>query len=147
MEFELFPGKNLGGLFKDIFKNQQTKKRRISELIFDLKKAIRKDTTGAAMNTNDVMMIYPIIKDLVDSAVKNDDALIKMAVIAQRIVASSTKVEGDSGFLTEKEKEQLLQDVQVLGEKVGENNNNGLEVLESDIERIKHEMIEDGPED
>jgi len=31
--FELFPGKNLSGLFKNIYDNQQSKKQRISELI------------------------------------------------------------------------------------------------------------------
>ena len=32
-EFELFPGKNLGGLFKDIYDNQQNKKRRTARYI------------------------------------------------------------------------------------------------------------------
>jgi len=39
-DFELFPGKNLSGLFKDIYDNQQNKKQRISELISEMKKAI-----------------------------------------------------------------------------------------------------------
>ena len=38
--FELFPGKDLSGLFKDIYDNQQNKKTRISELI-EMKKVIR----------------------------------------------------------------------------------------------------------
>ena len=32
-DFELFPSKNLSGLFKDIYDNHQNKKGRISELI------------------------------------------------------------------------------------------------------------------
>ena len=40
-DFELFPGKNLSGLFKDIYDNQQNKKGRISELIAEMKKVIR----------------------------------------------------------------------------------------------------------
>ena len=40
-DFELFPGKNLSGLFKDIYDNQQNKKQRISELIAEMKKVIR----------------------------------------------------------------------------------------------------------
>ena len=39
-DFELFPGKNLSGLFKDIYDNQQNKKGRISELIAEMKKVI-----------------------------------------------------------------------------------------------------------
>ena len=39
--FELFPGKNLSGLFKNIYDNQQNKKQKISELIAEMKKVIR----------------------------------------------------------------------------------------------------------
>ena len=98
--FELFPGKDLGSLFKDIYDNQQHKKQRISELIAEIRKSIR--------HTSDMAVLAPVIKDLVDSSVRNDDALIKMAAIAQRIVASSQKNEGDTGFLSDDEKEQLL---------------------------------------
>ena len=87
-DFELFPGKNLSGLFKDIYDNQQTKKQRISELIAEMKKVIR--------HAGDMAVIGPIIKDLVDTSVKNDDALIKMAAIAQRIICAQHKAEGDS---------------------------------------------------
>ena len=73
-DFELFPGKSLSDLFKDIYDNQQTKKVRISELIAEMKKVIR--------HAGDMATIGPIIKDLVDTSVKNDDALIKMAAIA-----------------------------------------------------------------
>ena len=79
-EFELFPGKNLGGLFKDIYDNQQTKKQRISELIAEMRKLVR--------HAPDMMAMGPIIRDLIDSAVKNDDSLIKMAAIAQRIIGA-----------------------------------------------------------
>ena len=57
-EFELFPGKSLSGLFKDIYDNQQNKRARISELIAEMKKIIR--------HAGDMAVIGPIIKDLVD---------------------------------------------------------------------------------
>jgi hypothetical protein len=65
-EFELFPGKSLGGLFKDIYDNQQTKKLRISELIAEMKKSVR--------HAGDMAVIGPIIRDMVDSSIKNDDS-------------------------------------------------------------------------
>ena len=98
--FELFPGKDLSGLFKDIYDNQQNKKSRISELIAEMKKVIR--------HSGDMAVIGPIIKDLVDTSVRNDESLIKMAAIAQRMIGAQNKAEGDAGFLTDKEKEQLL---------------------------------------
>ena len=87
-DFELFPGKNLSGLFKDIYDNQQNKKQRISELIAEMKKVIR--------HAGDMAVIGPIIKDLVDTSVKNDDSLIKMAAIAQRIIGAAQKAEGEN---------------------------------------------------
>lgn len=109
-EFELFPGKNLSGLFQDIYTNQITKKERISQLIVDLKSKIK--------HNGDVAMIGPIIKDLIDTSVKNDDHLIKLATIAQRIMLANNKGSGDDGFLTEEEKAQLLNDLQETKEEI-----------------------------
>ncbi len=76
-EFQLFDGKNLSSLFKDIYENQQNKKKNISELIESLRKLIR--------NVGEATVIAPIIKDLIEVSVKNDDHLIKLATIAQRL--------------------------------------------------------------
>jgi hypothetical protein len=40
-EFQLFDGKNLSSLFKDIYDNQQVKKKNISEMIESLRKLIK----------------------------------------------------------------------------------------------------------
>jgi hypothetical protein len=103
-EFELFPGKNLSGLFQDIYNNQISKKERIYQLIADLKSKIK--------HNGDVAIIGPIIKDLVDTSVKNDDHLVKLATIAQRIMLANNKGSGDDGFLTDEEKAQLLKDLE-----------------------------------
>jgi hypothetical protein len=110
MEFELFPGKNLSGLFKDIYDNQINKKERISQLIADLKSKIR--------HNGDVALIGPIIKDLIDTSVKNDDHLVKLATIAQRIMLANNKSSGDDGFLSDEEKAQLLKDLEEAKEEV-----------------------------
>lgn len=104
LEFELFPGKNLSGLFQDIYINQTSKKERIGALITELKNKIK--------HNGDIAIIGPIIKDLIDTSVKNDDHLLKLATIAQRIINSDKKSEGDDGFLSEEEKAQLLKDLE-----------------------------------
>jgi hypothetical protein len=109
-EFELFPGKNLSGLFQDIYTNQITKKERISKFIEDLKSKIK--------HNGDVAIIGPIIKDLIDTSVKNDDHLVKLATIAQRIMLANNKSSGDDGFLSDEEKAQLLNDLQEAKEEV-----------------------------
>jgi hypothetical protein len=110
MDFELFPGKNLSGLFKDIYDNQINKKEKISQLIGDLKSKIK--------HNGDVALIGPIIKDLIDTSVKNDDHLVKLATIAQRIMLANNKSSGDDGFLSDEEKAQLLKDLEEAKEEI-----------------------------
>ena len=131
-DFELFPGKSLSGLFKDIYDNQQNKKQRISELIAEMKKVIR--------HAGDMATIGPIIKDLVDTSVKNDDSLIKMAAIAQRIIGAQHKAEGDSGFLTDEEKEQLLKDLETTAKEVVDEQDHKVDELTNEIEELKQKV-------
>ena len=130
--FELFPGKDLSGLFKDIYDNQQNKKQRISELIAEMKKVIR--------HAGDMAVIGPIIKDLVDTSVKNDDSLIKMAAIAQRIIGASQKAEGDSGFLSHDEKEQLLKQLDETITQVADEQDIKVDELTNEVEELKQRV-------
>ena len=131
-DFELFPGKNLSGLFKDIYDNQQTKKQRISELIAEMKKVIR--------HAGDMAVIGPIIKDLVDTSVRNDDSLIKMAAIAQRIIGAQHKAEGDTGFLSDDEKEQLLKQLEETVHEVADEQDLKVDELTNEIEELKQKV-------
>ena len=131
-DFELFPGKNLSGLFKDIYDNQQNKKQRISELIAEMKKVIK--------HAGDVASIGPIIKDLVDVSVRNDESLIKMAAIAQRIIGAESKVEGQAGFLSDSEKEQLLKDLENTAKEVVNKQEDKVDELTFEIEEIKQKI-------
>jgi len=132
IDFELFPGKNLSGLFKDIYENQVNKKQRISELIAEMKKVIR--------HAGDMAVIGPIIKDLVDTSVKNDDSLIKMAAIAQRIIGASQKAEGDSGFLSDDEKEQLLKQLDETITQVADEQDIKVDELTNEVEELKQRV-------
>ena len=126
-DFELFPGKNLSGLFEDIYNNQITKKRNISELIAEMRKLIR--------HSGDMAVIGPIIKDLIDTSVRNDDQLVKLATIAQRIMLANNKSEGDSGFLTDAEREQLLAEIEQVQEEVQR-----MDSIENEVEEIKQKI-------
>jgi hypothetical protein len=99
-DFELFPGKNLSGLFQEIYNNQVNKKQKISALIDELKKMVR--------HAGDMAVIGPLIRDLIESSLKNDDHLLKLATIAQRLIVAENKSIGEDGFLSEDEKQQLL---------------------------------------
>ncbi len=99
---EIFEGKTLSDLFEDIYENTTKKRAQIDELL--------KSLIPYLTNVSDVEVLGPIIKDLMDVKVKNDEALIRMAQIAQRAVKTDTG--GGSNFeLTEEEKRQLLETV------------------------------------
>jgi hypothetical protein len=131
-EFQLFDGKNLSSLFKDIYENQQNKKKNISELIESLRKLIR--------NVGEATVIAPIIKDLIEVSVKNDDHLIKLATIAQRLAAAEAKGIGEDGWLSESEKEQLLADMENAIDAVEEKSKEKLGDLQIEIEEIKTKL-------
>ena len=128
-EFQLFDGKNLSSLFKDIYENQQNKKKNISDLIESLRKLIK--------NVGEATVIAPIIKDLIEVSVKNDDHLIKLATIAQRLAAAEAKGIGEDGWLSESEKEQLLADMETAIDAVEEKSKEKLGDLQIEIEEIK----------
>jgi len=122
----------LGGLFKDIYDNQQTKKLRISELIAEMKKLIR--------HSGDMAVMGPIIRDLIDSSIKNDDSLVKMAAIAQRIIGAQHKAEGDAGFLSNEEKEQLLKELEETVHEVADEQDIRVDDLTNEIEELKQKV-------
>lgn len=103
MENEIFKGKTLTSLFEDIYNNQNQKKVKITNLITEIQKMVR----GAS----DMAVLGVVMKDLIDISVKNDEQLIKLANLAQKMILSKDKSPGDAGFLTDEEKEQLLKDL------------------------------------
>ena len=131
-EFQLFDGKNLSSLFKDIYENQQNKKKNISEMIESLRKLIK--------NVGEATVIAPIIRDLIDSSIKNDDHLIKLATIAQRLAIADSKSIGEDGWLSESEKAQLLQDMEEAIDAVEEKAKEKMADIEIEIEEIKTKL-------
>ena len=131
-EFQLFDGKNLSSLFKDIYDNQLNKKKNISDLIESLRKLIR--------NVGEATVIAPIIKDLIEVSVKNDDHLIKLATIAQRLASAEAKGIGEDGWLSEKEKLQLLNDLDDTINEIQETAKERMTDIEIEIEEIKTKL-------
>ena len=126
-DFELFKGKNLSSLFEDIYNNQLSKKQKISALIEELKKMVK--------HAGDVATVGPVLSSLIDSSVKNDDQLVKLATIATRIIAAEKKTEGQDGFLSEFEKNQLLQELEETKQEVERVDN-----LEFELEDLKKKI-------
>ena len=100
-DFEIFEGKTLSSLFKDIHDNSVEKKDQIEVLIKKLEPLIK--------NIGDATIVVPLIKEYLDVSVKNDEQLVKIAGIVQRMVATENKAGSEDEFgLSEAEKEQLM---------------------------------------
>ena len=98
----IFKDKTFSSLLEDIYKNANRKEKEIKSLIDQLKPMIQEP--------GDAMMLVPLLKEYMEIAVKNDEALIKMAGIVQRAM-SNTQGEGDGGILSECDKELLFQEI------------------------------------
>ena len=97
----LFDDKSFSDLLKEIHKNQSKKSKQLASLIAELRPLIT--------SLGDATVVVPLIKEYMEISVKNDDQLIKMAAIVQRLSTGTTST-GDGGMLTEEEIQQL-QDV------------------------------------
>ena len=104
LNFEIYKGKNFSGLCKDIVKNSESKKDQIDILISELRSLIK--------TINDATIIVPMIKDYYDVGIKNDEQLVKLAAVVQRLVAKGeASGEGTSMVLSEDERKQLMDEV------------------------------------
>lgn len=99
----LFKDKTFSNLLEDIYKNANRKEKEIKALIDQLKPMIQEP--------GDAMMLVPLLKEYMEIAIKNDDALIKMAGIVQRAMSSGPSDGSDGGLLSERDKELLFQEI------------------------------------
>ena len=105
---KLFRKKNFADLLKEIHTNQKDKEVQLRSLIEGLKPLIT--------SPGEATMIVPLIKEYMELAIKNDDALIKMAGIVQR--AMNSKAADSEELLTDEDKEMLFSSLQELDKKV-----------------------------
>ena len=94
----LFDDKSFSDLLKEIHGNQKKKAKQLASLISELRPLVQ--------SLGDATVIVPLIKEYLEISVKNDDALLKMAAIVQRL-STGTASSGDGGLLTEEEMAQL----------------------------------------
>ena len=101
---EIFKGKTFQDLTKDIYDNTQNKKKQIDLLISEIH--------GFITTIDDVILVAPIIKEYMEVSVKNDEHLVKLASVLQRIIAKSYNVDEESLLLSDTEKNELMETLQ-----------------------------------
>ena len=126
-DLEIFSGKTFQDLTKDIYENAQKKQKQLDLLIQEIHSLIS--------GIQDIAVIGPIIKELMDVSVKNDEHLVKLASVLQRIMTRSQQgIDEDSLGLTDAEKEDLIGALQETADNLQKENDK--------INKIKEEKSE-----
>ena len=125
---EIFEGKTFQDLTKDIYENTTKRKVQIDLLISEIH--------GFITTIDDVVMVAPIIKEYMDTAVKNDEHLVKLAGVLQRIISKSAGADDESMLLSDVEKEELMGTLQ--------DTVNDLQKESDKLEGIKNKTIDLG---
>lgn len=101
LDFELYDGKKYSDLVKDIVKNHKAKQNQI--------KALTDQLVEMVSEPGDAVVVVPLIKGYLDSDIKNDEALVKLAQIMQK---ANQTTEGADGMFSDKDLEMLFNDIQ-----------------------------------
>ena len=110
-DYEIFKGKSLSDLFKNIYDNTTRNKEQLEVLM--------KEVVGFIKDGDTAVQIIPMLKEYLEINVKNDDQLVKVAAIVQRMIASESKGGADEEFsLSDAEKEQLMSAVENVATEV-----------------------------
>jgi len=123
-DFKIFGEMNFADLSEEIYNNTKLKKTQIDLLI--------QEVHGYIQGIEDIAIVGPIIKELMDVGIKNDDNLVKLATLYQRIMSKQPIDDSDVGLLSEEEKEQLMA---------------SLEDVADDLQKKKDELISKDPVD
>lgn len=102
MDFEFYDSKSLRDICRDIVTNSQSKRDQLDIMVSELRSKIS--------TINDAQSLAPIVKEMLAVGVKNDEVLVKLAGIAQRLISAKTVATGDanSGEITDEERKALL---------------------------------------
>ena len=134
-DVEIFEGKTFSSLVRDIYNNSSHKKDQINQIIKDLHSMI-KDVGGATV-------VAPMIKDYLDVSVKNDDQLVKLSSVLQRVInGSNASSDAPNDFiLSESEKEQLYKSVQTEVTEIEKSEKQ----IKEELNKITDSISKDGP--
>ena len=99
-DFNIFGDKKFSDLSKEIYENSKLKKTQIDLLI--------QEVHGYIQGIEDIAIVGPVLKELFDVAVKNDDNLLKLATVIQRIMNKQFDLTEDTSLLSDDEKQELM---------------------------------------
>ena len=107
---ELFKGKTFADIMSDVYNNSKKKDRQLKLLIAQLEPLVK--------NLQDVTVIVPLIKEYMEVSIKNDEQIVKLAAIVQRMLKDVNSSDEGGLSLSEDEKKQLLENAKEIDDKI-----------------------------
>jgi uncharacterized protein YeeX (DUF496 family) len=99
----IFDDKSMNDLYREVYNRSATKKNQLDTVLSDIQKHIS--------DKNDAILMLPRIKDFFDVGVKNDENLLKLIAVIQKMeTLKDGAVNGE--LLSEEEKEQLRNSIE-----------------------------------
>jgi len=107
---ELFKGKTFADIMSDVYHNSKKKDRQLKLLIAQLEPLVK--------NINDATIVVPLIKEYMEVSIRNDEQIVKLAAIVQRMMKDANSDDGGGLGLSEEEKKQLMANAKAIDEKI-----------------------------
>jgi hypothetical protein len=103
LEKQIFEGKSLSDLLKELYNKQNETDVMVKEELIRLSQFI--NTPG------DAIVIVPMLKNLMDSKLKNDETILKIVQLFKQQSQQSKEHDKEDGLLTENDIAQLFSEV------------------------------------
>ena len=129
-DFKIFGDKNFSDLSQEIYENSKLKKTQIDLLV--------QEVHGYIQGIEDIAIVGPILKELMDVGVKNDDNLLKLATVIQRIMNKQADVTEETSLLSDDEKEELMSSLEDAAASL----QNKSDEIESSITKVRKQVNE-----
>lgn len=92
-DITIFDETTLSDLFKDIYTNQIILREHIESIISQISERVE--------SINDATMIAPILRDFMESSIKNNETLVKIASIVEKAYERHIKITNDGSDLSD----------------------------------------------
>ena len=107
----LFSDKKISDILEEIYNSHKLKNLELVELQQDIKTRITgTDENNEPIDPGTISILSPVLVNYVDLSIKNDENLIKMVTIAQKIISTSENTENNF-YLSVDERKFLLDKV------------------------------------
>ncbi len=99
---ELFKGKSFADVFKEIHENNREIDEKINDIVDEMKVMVK--------TPSDVAVLGPVVKDYLDTKIKNNDILVKLMKVVEGMITKNSKNEDeDEDDMSEDEMAEYLE--------------------------------------